>query len=294
MNTRWFFGVISCIILVIRSTYSKIKILTYNIKSDYDESLENSNKRMKMIEYTISKVNSDIICLQELSYNQIQKLKISKLSESYGIYVRSRDIYNKDEALAILYKQDKFSILDSGEFWLSSLPDLRGSKFIDMEFPRVVIWSLLNRQERHQIYNILVINVHLDSRGHSSRTQSIDLVIKKMANIIEKNENLELVILAGDFNQSLANLNFPENLIRINYRFKLYFKILNRFSTTFQDYSKIKHGMIIDYIFILEIKNTNRKVYKVYNVNNLYSIKVINNKFNAKASDHYPVLAHYK
>jgi endonuclease/exonuclease/phosphatase family metal-dependent hydrolase len=291
MNTRWFIGMISCIILVIRSTYSKIKILTYNIKSDYDESSENSNKRMKMIDHIISKVNSDIICLQELSYNQIQNLKTSKLSESYGRYIRSRDIYNKDEALAILYKLDKFSILDSGEFWLSSLPDLRGSKFRDMEFPRVVIWTLLKREERHQRYNILVINVHLDSRGYSSRTQSIELVIKKMANIIERNENIECVILAGDFNQSLANLNFPENLIKINSRFKLYFKILNRFSTTFHDYSKIKHGMIIDYIFILEIKNTNRKV---YNVNYLYSLKVLKNKFNAKASDHYPVLAHYK
>jgi endonuclease/exonuclease/phosphatase family metal-dependent hydrolase len=95
---------------------------------------------------------------------------------------------------ALLFKKDRFEMLDSGQFWLgpdSKLPFSLGFKPLAMI--RYVNWALL--REKNNGFTFMFVNTHFDN-NQLNREKSSDLFYK---NIAKLSEHYPMVVV-GDFN----------------------------------------------------------------------------------------------
>lgn len=76
------------------------------------------------------------------------------------------------ESTAIMFRKDKYKLVDSGTFWLSETPD-KVSKGWDAKYYRTCTWVVLENKETGEQY--AHINTHLDNAGTQARTHGLDL-----------------------------------------------------------------------------------------------------------------------
>ena len=103
---------------------TELRLLCYNVRlwtfTDMGDTAW--NKRRPLIVEQILAKSADVICLQEVT--EIQKNHFAEdLTEEYEMIWYGRDNLINTEGLAILYKKDKFDLVDSGVFWLSETPE---------------------------------------------------------------------------------------------------------------------------------------------------------------------------
>ncbi len=95
------------------------------------------------------------------------------------------------ESTAIMFRNDKYKLIDSGTFWLSETPD-KVSKGWDAKYYRTCTWVVLENKETGEQY--AHINTHLDNVGAQARTKGLDLILEKAASFDMP------VVVTGDFN----------------------------------------------------------------------------------------------
>jgi endonuclease/exonuclease/phosphatase family metal-dependent hydrolase len=250
-----------------------LKVSSYNIKSDYEETSLHWGIRKDKLLIIINNLDSDVYCLQELSPRQILALNKYFKMKKFDNFIRGRDMFNQDEALAIYWKKEKFKIINKGFFWLSNFPFLPGSKFLEMEFSRIALWVHL---QDFQGINYLFINVHLDDKGKNSRLEAATLIFKQIE-IFSTNLKIGILILCGDFNEIPTRIIIKKKIIIF-----IFLKILNLFKTTYHNFGKIKTGNLIDFILIKKLENNSKNSIEVK-----YSI--LKNNITLIASDHFPI-----
>ena len=82
---------------------------------------------------------ADLVGMQEVLRDQISDLEI--LLPQYGwIGVGRDDGQDGGEFSPIFYRKDRFTVLDSGTFWLSETPEVTGSKSWDAAITRIANW----------------------------------------------------------------------------------------------------------------------------------------------------------
>lgn len=249
-----------------------ITVTSYNIKSNYDETVMQWKIRKQFLKKVLNILGSDIYCLQELSHFQVTDFKRNK----YEGISRGRDIFGQDEALGIFWKKDKFTFITKGHFWLSNFPSLPGSKYTDMEFNRIVLYTII-KDKKNSKY--LILNVHLDSKAKHSRYSSAELIVKMIDNILFLENEYEYLILCGDFNE-LPSRIFKSNFFK--FRSFVFLKILNFFQTSYHEYGKIKTGAMIDFIYLKIRHQNNRKII-------LFEYTIFKSVLTLNASDHFPI-----
>jgi len=171
-----------------------IKVMTYNIRLDTKmDSVNQWPNRTEKVFALIRKYDPDIIGIQEAIHHQLMDL-IQHLPEYNYIGVGRDDGKTKGEYSAILFKKNRFSILQQNTFWLSKTPDVASSKDWDAAITRVASWGILKDNKTKTEF--LMMNTHFDHIGKEARTNSATLLKQKA---IELGKNLP-VILTGDFN----------------------------------------------------------------------------------------------
>jgi endonuclease/exonuclease/phosphatase family metal-dependent hydrolase len=98
------------------------------------------------------------------------------------------------EFSAILYRKDRFRLLDGGTFWLSDTPDVVGSKAWDAAFPRIVTWAMF--KDKNTDRDFFHFNTHFDHQGVQARDESAKLLLQKIQSIAGESP----VLITGDFN----------------------------------------------------------------------------------------------
>ena len=116
----------------------------------------------------------------------------------FAVYSVGRDDGEKGEATPILYRKDRFELLDKGSFWLSTTPDKPGSKSWDSSLPRVASWVKL--KDKTSGRSLLFANTHFDHRGSQARLESAKLLVSQLAKLAGSGEKALPVLLTGDFN----------------------------------------------------------------------------------------------
>ena len=99
---------------------------TFNIR--YDNPADQSNNwqfRKDTVTRFIQAQDMDIVGMQEVLHNQLEDL-LQRLPGYKSIGVGRDDGKTKGEYAPILYKEDRFEVLDSNTFWLSQYPDSIG------------------------------------------------------------------------------------------------------------------------------------------------------------------------
>ena len=100
----------------------------------------------------------------------------------------------KGEHSAIFYDTVRLKLLGTGMFWLSTTPEVPGSKGWDAALPRMVTWGKFRDTKTRKIF--VAFNTHFDHMGKVARRESAHLILKKVKPIAG---NLP-IIFTGDFN----------------------------------------------------------------------------------------------
>lgn len=257
----------------------RLNIMSFNMRYDNPDDKENNWQfRKNRIKDNILFNDIDIVGSQELLHHQLQDL-INLLPQYSSIGLAREDAISKGEYSAILYRKDKFEIIDSGNFWLSENPNAVGVKGWDAACERICTWAIFMHKKEKKKF--LFMNTHLDHIGQEARRNSIDLILSEIKRISKNNLP---VILTGDFNATpddeiIHKVKKDYVDLKLEDAFDIA-KIKKGPEWTFHNFGKLpnKEKVRIDYIFLKNIK-VNR-----YSVDTDYYDGVY-------ISDHYPVIS---
>jgi endonuclease/exonuclease/phosphatase family metal-dependent hydrolase len=167
--------------------------------------------RRELVARSIAEADADIVGLQEAYAWQVAWLVLEL--PSYSHVGRGREADGGGETVTILFKTDRFTLEESGDFWLSPTPDVPGSTggalWGDMNVPRIVTWARLGFRESERA--LYVYNTHLpanENGGFEARRRSVILLADRIA----AREPDASFILLGDLNSTESD--FPVSYLK--------------------------------------------------------------------------------
>ena len=112
---------------------------------------------------------------------------------------RGSENEGENEFAALLYNSAVVDLVKSGDFWLSSTPEMKGSTSWDTTLPRVATWAIF-QDKIGRATTFAVINSHFDHTSIEAREKSA-LLIRSRANRIREicGDNCP-IFLTADFN----------------------------------------------------------------------------------------------
>ncbi|MEJ2703372.1 MAG: endonuclease/exonuclease/phosphatase family protein [Sedimentisphaerales bacterium] len=177
----------------------EVRVMTFNIR--YGTANDGENRwpnRRQMVCDVIHNHESDVIGLQEALKFQIDEI-LAASPELGLIGVGRDDGKTKGEYSAILYDHDRFTVDDSGTFWLSDTPEVPGSITWGNACTRICTWARLIEKKTGKAF--YAFNLHLDHICQPSRERSALLVTQR----IRDRKHPDPFVLTGDFNVGETN-----------------------------------------------------------------------------------------
>lgn len=163
------------------------RIMSFNVRCNEYEARKN------VVPAVIEAYAPDSAGLQECTYQWY--VRLTDELEDYAFVGVGRDTgdLSKDcgEISAVIYRKDKYDLVDSGTFWLSETPD-EVSRGWDGACNRICTWVVLQNKETGLKY--AHVNTHLDHMGKQARTNGVELVKEKALSF-----DIPTVV-TGDFN----------------------------------------------------------------------------------------------
>ncbi len=238
-----------------------ISVMSFNIYTNTSDSV-----RVERVIEMINKYKPDILGVQEASVSWMNILK-TRINSDYDYVGVGRNGGNSGEYSAIFYLKDKFKVLDSGTKWLSSTPNVAGSKYDSSSYPRIMTYAVLERKSDG--LNFLHVNTHLEHTNEESRVAQIEVLMSE----IKKLPDLPTFI-TGDFNCTTSSSVY-KSLMSSGYSDVSRIASESQISPTFHNYGS--SSKLIDFIFC------SSDIYAE-------SYEVCNEKINGDyASDHHPI-----
>lgn len=173
-----------------------MRIASYNLRMDTPrDSLNAWPHRKENVKALIRYHDFDIVGTQEGFRHQLQDLLELP---GYAYFGAGRDDGKQaGEHSAILYKKDRFSVIDSGNFWLSETPEKPGLGWDATCCNRICSWAKFSDRDNGG-KAFYVFNVHFDHQGVVARRESGKLMVAKIREIAGDAP----VICTGDFNST--------------------------------------------------------------------------------------------
>lgn len=257
-----------------------LKIASYNIQYDNQNQSPDSEwiNRKDILKELVRKYDFDIIGAQEPYLRQLNDIKdLLPEYDNIGISTVGETTELNRHYIPILYKKDRFEVLDWGTFWFSAASSTPGSIGWDAASPRICTRALIKDKTTGKIFNFF--NVHLDHIGTTARNMSVEMLLS----LVPVAAKSYPVILTGDFNFNQNSVNYNKivssDILKDSYSMAL--EKTNADYGTHNDYILDRNlGTRIDHIFLstglpLKVK----------------SHQIITDNFNGKyPSDHYPVM----
>lgn len=181
-----------------------VKVMSYNIYyKDVDSRSDN-------IQDLIIKNSPDVLMLQEVSTDWITYLQEFMGNNDYSYYGYGRyggefsdaDLQSGDQFVLILWKTDKYELVDSGHFWLSSTPDIYSSAWTDgttSNYPRCVNWVILKDKDTGG--ELFALNIHTDPEDEMVRNNSSALAVE----MAQELSGGRPVVMGGDWNMGITD-----------------------------------------------------------------------------------------
>ncbi|WP_223110838.1 endonuclease/exonuclease/phosphatase family protein [Sphingobacterium hotanense] len=175
---------------------TRIKVSAYNIRYNANADVKGGNGwdiRKKPLAELIEKHGFEIVGTQEGDKQQMSDLRtllpaFEQVSYPYG---GKGDLHTA----AILYKKDRFEVLDQGVFWLSETPD-EPSMGWDATDRRICSWVKFKEKKSGKIFYFF--NVHFYWRLEVAKRESGPLMVRKIKEIAGDAP----AVCVGDFNST--------------------------------------------------------------------------------------------
>lgn len=170
-----------------------LRVMSYNIRLNTpSDGVHAWPRRKEVVASMVAFHDADLIGLQEALPDQLADL--DALLPQFARFGSGRNAERSGEASAILYRRDRFEVLESDTFWLSPTPAVAGSKGWDAAYERIVTWGRLRDRRTGKIFHHF--NTHLDHVGKEARRQSAAMIVERL----QKIPKAAPVIVTGDFN----------------------------------------------------------------------------------------------
>ncbi|MCG8479182.1 MAG: endonuclease/exonuclease/phosphatase family protein [Spirochaetales bacterium] len=144
----------------------------------------------------------DIVAFQEMEtfegghYND-RNVQLEYLRDQFPAYAFGAvgDPAQYPSTQPIMYRRDRFDLLEQGFFFFSATPDVIYSPSWDGRFPAFASWvRLYDRQRGERFY---IYNVHFDHGSRRNRLMAAELTVERIA---ERTHREDAVLVVGDFN----------------------------------------------------------------------------------------------
>lgn len=173
-----------------------IRVMSFNIRYGTANDGENRwERRKEFLVETIRAFAPDLLGTQETLAFQRDELARA-LPDHEALGVGRDDGAEAGEMTALFFRRERFEKLSGGHFWLSTTPDVPGSKSWDSALPRMVSWVKLRDRQNPGGRAILYLNTHFDHRGGQARLESARLLRQQIAVLGQGCA----VVVTGDFN----------------------------------------------------------------------------------------------
>ncbi len=172
---------------------STLRIASFNLRMDTPKDADNSwSNRKEMVKGLIRFHEFDIIGTQEGFKHQLNDI----LELGDYVYTGGGRDDGKDagEHSAIIYKKDRFELLDHGDFWFSETPEIPSKGWDAKCCNRICSWGKFKDKNSKKVF--FIFNSHYDHEGKEARRNSSLMLLERIEQIAGKYP----VFATGDFN----------------------------------------------------------------------------------------------
>jgi endonuclease/exonuclease/phosphatase family metal-dependent hydrolase len=249
---------------------TSILVMTQNLRYNNDGNGNDIVDRAPRFKAQVEKYQPDLIGVQESTAVWREILK-EDYSDKYGIIGIPRDGENgSNESNNILYRLDRFELLESDTFWLSKTPDVP-SKLDGSSLNRICTWALL--KDKLTGKTVLMTNTHLDTPEISDEQSKI--ILDYFKDMIGKYP----MFTTGDLNFKDYEAGYKVFIKSMSDSQDTALKNLSTVGYTYNNFGK-SNSHRIDYIFHNALASP-------------YEYKILTNEFGGYVSDHYGIYAKY-
>lgn len=259
-----------------------VRVMTFNIK--YNEPRDGENAwefRKQKVADVIRFHKADLVGVQEALVGQLKDLE-TLLPDFAWCGAGRTDGKTSGEFSAILYRKDRFKLLETNTFWLSETPAQAGSKSWDAAITRIVTWAKFEDEFTKKTF--YQFNTHFDHVGEKARQESAKLILSNIEKIAG---NKSTFVLTGDFNVVEDSMPYKILTGKATEKSAILLKDARYESknghfggnSTFNSFKELIPNRRIDYIFV----KSGVKVFEHGILSDIWDGKW--------ASDHLPVLA---
>jgi endonuclease/exonuclease/phosphatase family metal-dependent hydrolase len=268
-----------------RAALANLSVMSFNIRYSGNEPANYRwSARRPRVARVIMNAAPDVIGVQEALAGQVTQMR-SDLP-AYGFYGVGRDDgVRAGEHAGIFFRTSRFTVLDSGTFWLSDTPTVPGTTFSTMAgaTPRIASWVMLSDASTGRSY--LVLNTHWDNQDQSARDRSAALIRERVAGLASGRP----VILLGDLNttetSAAAITLIGSNVTAQNRLIDAFRRVTPNVGSqelTFQGFTNQTSGQRIDFVLHSpELQATSAQIVRDTGADGYLP------------SDHYPVTASF-
>jgi endonuclease/exonuclease/phosphatase family metal-dependent hydrolase len=170
---------------------NEITVMSYNIRCfNFDNvPVDLWARRQAPLIKHIKSHNPDIIGMQEVT--TVQGPYLDENLPEYAKVSQNRDMWLLSESNPIYYKKSKFTLIDSGTFWLSETPEKMSVSWNSSCY-RICTYAVLRHNQSGKI--ITHFNTHLDHKSALARENGLDVILERIQ------AQQTPAILTGDFN----------------------------------------------------------------------------------------------
>ena len=214
----------------------ELKVISFNIRYCDDKDGHSISERAPRLRKVVEKYDADIIGFQEFTVPW--EKEIEKFFPEYDIYMLYRS-KSELEAAPILWKKDKFELIDKGNFWLSSTPEVESRGWDELyNCWRMCEWVILKDKESGKLFTHMNTHYGFGDKGQTDSSKLMYEYSKKISS--------NPTFLTGDFNMRPTSLGYAEmvknftdaNAVTANDR-----------RTTYHGYGRVNDEHI-DYCFV--------------------------------------------
>lgn len=214
----------------------ELKVISFNIRCCDDPNGNSIKERAPRLAEITEKYDADIIGFQE--YTVPWEEEIERLYPQYDIFCKYRSV-NELEAAPILWKRDKFQLLDKGYFWLSDTPEVESRGWDELyNCWRMCEYVILKHIESGKVFTHMNTHYGFGDKGQTASSKLIYEYSKKIS------ENPTFV--TGDFNMRPDSAGYIE---MVKHFTDVNGATINDRRTTYHGYGKVDDEHI-DFCFI--------------------------------------------
>lgn len=152
-----------------------LRFISYNIGNEQDGNGQPVSARAPLLKEVIDCYQPDVFGVQE-AVSEWRNYLTQYFGGQYDALMQCQ-AENEDEAIAIFWRKDRLSCMESGYFWLSEHPE-RPAAGWDGTRPRVCVWAQLKDLRTGKIF--LYYNTQFDT-PETCQIGSVELIVKKAA-----------------------------------------------------------------------------------------------------------------